>query len=218
MTRRGAFSLCTLATALLLSGCFTGERPHFNTDPLAQGVPTGDAAIDAVLSKLDIVTDGPATGVYIVLTKFGNTTVSATVVLDRTRRVVEVGTVRYIDTDDKQFTCTIEADTDNSLECTPEFLPARISDVGITIEFYAAEAAARLRRDAQARLSPAVASTEVIANRDATCVAVALTGGTATYCVLENGMVAKLDDGDVLITLGLLVPTVDGVKFLTSHP
>ncbi len=216
MTRRSALSLWTVAAALFVSGCFTGERPHFNNDPLAHGVPTGDAAIDAVLSKLDLVTDGPATGVYTVLTKFGNTTVPATVALNRDRRVVEVGTVRYIDTADGQFTCTLELGTDNSLDCTPGLTPARISDVGITIDFYAAEAASRLRRDAKAQLSPAVAHDEVIANQTATCVAVTLTGGVATYCVLANGMIAKLDDGDVLITLGLLVSTVDGTKFLPS--
>ena len=218
MSRRSVLVLFTIATSLLLSSCFTGERPHFNSDPLAHGVPTGDAAIDAVLSKLDLVTDGPATGVYTVLTKFGNTTVAATVALDRTRRVVEVGTVRYINTGEQKFTCTIDVVTENSLDCTAGFAPARISDIGITIDFYAAEAATRLRRDAQAQLSPAVARTELIANQDASCVDVTLTGGTATYCVLANGMLAKLDDGDVLITLGLLVTTVDGAKFLPSHP
>ena len=58
----------------------------------------------------------------------------------------------------------------------------------------------------------------MIANQDATCVALTLTGGTATYCVLANGMIAKLDDGDVLITLGLLVTTVDGAKFVPPNP
>ena len=216
MSRRGVLVLFTIATSLLLSSCFTGKRPHFNDDPLALGVPTGDSAIDAVLSRLDQVTDGPATAVYTVLTKFGNTTSAATVALDRARRVVEVGDVRYINSGDEQFTCTIEPATENSIDCTPGFVPARISDVGVTIDFYAAEAAARLRRDAQAQLNPAVGYTELIANLDASCVDVTLTGGTATYCVLENGMLAKLNDGDVLITLGLLVTTVDGTKFLPS--
>ena len=212
MSRRVPFSLCIFAAAVVLSGCFTGQRPHFNSDPFAQGVPTGDAAIDAVLYELDAVTTGPATAVYAVLTKFGNTPTSATVVLDRSRRAIEVGQVRYVDTGGEQFTCTIDADTDAATDCTKGFNPARISDVGITIEFYAAEAAKRLRRDAQAQLGPAVAHEEVIANQTATCVSVTVTGGTAIYCVLEDGLIAKLDDGDVLITLGLLEPTVDAAK------
>ena len=212
MSRRVPFSLCTFAAAVVLSGCFTGERPHFNSDPFAVGVPTGDAAIDAVLFELDSVTTGPATAVYAVLTKFGDTTARATVVLDSNRRAIEVGPIRYVETGGKQFTCTIDEATDAAIDCTTGFNPARISDVGITIEFYAAEAATRLRRDAQAQLGPAVAHEEVIANQPATCVSVTVTGGTAIYCVLENGLIAKLDDGDVLITLGLLEPTVDAAK------
>ena len=212
MSRRVPFNLSIFAAAVVLSSCFTGERPHFNNDPFAQGVPTGDAAIDAVLFELDAVTSGPATAVYAVLTKFGNTTSGAAVVLDGARRAIEVGSVRYVDTGDEQFTCTIDEATEAATDCESGVNPARISDVGITIEFYAAEAATRLRRDAQATLGPAVAHEEVIANQPATCVSVTVTGGTAIYCVLENGLIAKLDDGDVLITLGLLEPTVDAAK------
>ena len=89
MTRRllPAFVLVTL----LLSGCFTGKRPHFNDDPFPSGAVTGDAAIDAVLAKLDAPTTGPATAAYSVLTKFGNTSNTATVVLDQGSRSVTIG-------------------------------------------------------------------------------------------------------------------------------
>ena len=216
MTRRAVLNMCLFATALLLTGCFTGERPHFSTDPFGAGTPTGDAAIDAVLAKLDAVTHGPATAVYAVLTKFGNTTSSATVVLDGDRRAIEIGAIRFLDTGDQQYSCTIDPATDAAAACTGGFDDASISDIGITINFYAAEAAKRVRRDAQARLADAVASQEVIANQDATCATITLTGGTVIYCALANGMIAKLDDGDVLITLGLLVPTVDAAKFVPS--
>lgn len=212
MTRRVVIGLGMLATAALLSGCFTGQRPHFDTNPFGPGNQTGDAAIDAVLAKLDTVTAGPATAFYAVLTKFGNTTVLAAVVLDGQRRSVEVGTTQFLSTGGQEYTCTVDATTHVSADCSSGFDVARISDVGVTIEFYAAEAAKRLRRDAQAQLSPAVAHDEVIANQDASCVSITLTGGTAMYCVLANGLIAKLDDGDVLITLGLLEPTVDETK------
>lgn len=212
MTRRAVLGLCACATALLLSGCFTGERPYFNTDPLAPGHPTGDPAIDAVLSELDAVTRGPATAVYAVLTKFGNTTSSATVVLDHSRRAVEVGTIRYLELADQQFTCLVEQATGAPIDCDNGIDAARISDVGITIEFYAQEAARRLRRDAQAKLAPGAAHEEVIANQTATCVTVTVVGGSVIYCTLANGMIAKLDDGDVLITLGLLATTADPAK------
>ena len=73
MSRRAAFALivCTLA----LSGCLTGKRPHLSAATVPQaGTPVGDPAIDAVLGKLDAATAGPATAVYEVLTKYGNTT------------------------------------------------------------------------------------------------------------------------------------------------
>lgn len=212
MTRRVILGLCTFAAAALLTGCFTGQRPHFNKDPFGPGNRTGDEAIDAVLSKLDTATAGPATALYTVLTKFGNTTVGANVVLDGARRSVEIGTTQYLTTDGRQYTCTVDPVTRLSTNCVDGFEPARISNIGVTVDFYAAEAAKRLRRDAQAQLSAAVAHDEVIANLDATCVSVALTGGTAVYCVLDNGLIAMLDDGDVLITLGLLEPTADNAK------
>jgi hypothetical protein len=196
----------------LLSGCFTGERPYFTSDPLAPGNPTGDPAIDAVLSELDAVTDGPATALYAVLTKFGNTTSSATVVLDDDRRAIEVNTIRYLTLADEQFTCLIEPTTGAPVDCVRGLDPARISDVGITIDFYASEAARRLRRDAQAKVAPAVGHEETIANQTATCVTVTVVGGTVVYCVLANGMIARLDDADVSITLGLLATTADSAK------
>lgn len=207
-------ALCVGSAALIVpTSCFTGERPHFNDDPLAVGSPTGDEAIDAVLSKLDSPTDGPATAVYTVLTKYGNgPAVPATVVLNNDQRAIEVATTRFIDLSSEQFTCTIDPVTTTDSDCVNGFDAARISDVGITINFYAAEAAIRLRRDAQARLAAASASKETIGNQEATCASVPLPGGTAIYCVLSNGMIAKLDDGDVLITLGLLVPTADSTK------
>lgn len=212
MNRRAALGLCAFATALLLTGCFTGKRPHFNTDPLAPGNPTGDPAIDAVLSQLDAVTEGPVTGLYAVLTKFGNTTTAATVVLDDSRRAIDVGTVRYLELANQQFTCSIEPTTDAPIDCEDGINAARISDVGVTIEFYSSEAARRLRRDAHAKLEPGVASQETIANQPATCVSVTVVGGTVTYCALSNGMLARLDDGDIAITLGLLATTADPAK------
>ncbi|HRB05087.1 MAG TPA: hypothetical protein PLP26_17060, partial [Ilumatobacteraceae bacterium] len=63
--------------ALLLTGCLTGERPSFSDNPFPVGSLTGDAGIDAVLQKLDAVTDGPASASYSVLTKYGNVTNTA---------------------------------------------------------------------------------------------------------------------------------------------
>ncbi|MFZ4717885.1 MAG: hypothetical protein ACOYMR_00580 [Ilumatobacteraceae bacterium] len=201
----------TLLAGLLLAACGTGERPYFSEEPaFPAGEMTGDPAIDAVLGKLDNATSGPATASYEVLTKYGNTTHPAVVVLDPGKRSVTIGNVHYIQTEALAVTCT----EDGSQPCVDGFDPQRISDTGITYDFYASDTAKRLRRDADAKIGPATASTATVAEQQTTCVELPLTGGTAVYCVLANGLVAKLDDGDVLITMVLFGDTVDPNNFV----
>lgn len=192
-------------SAVLLAGCFTGQRPHFE-----EVTTTGDPAIDAVLDRLDAITSGPVAAAYEVLVKFGSSSTTAVVSLDAGNRNVIVGNVRYLDTAAVVATCTV----DLSQPCVDGLDPARISDTLLTIDFYAADTAKRLRRDAQAALAPAVARTATIAGRNATCADVPLAGGTAVYCVLDNGLLALLDDGDVRVTLTLTVDEIDPTQFV----
>ena len=203
MTRR-ALPLLALA-ALLLTGCFTGPRPHFNDDPFPTGLQTGDPAIDAVLQKLDAATTGPATATYSVLTKFGNVTNSGTALLGVDSRSITIGNVRYVETPAGSVTCA----DDGSIPCIAGLDPTRISDIGVTIEFYAAEAATRLRRDATSMIAPTTSHVETIADLPALCVDVPLAGGVAVYCALDNGLVARVDDGDVAVNLTAFSPTAD---------
>jgi len=209
LVSRRALLAIALST-VLLAGCFTGERPSFgDSNAFPPGSMTGDPAIDAVLTKLDSVSTGPSTAAYTVLTKFGNTTHPAVISLSPGKRKVIIGNTIYIQTEASANTCT----QDGSVPCVKGFDPQRISDIGITVDFYAADTAKRLRRDAQAKLGPAIASQDVIAGQPVTCVDVSVPGGVAVYCVLANGIVAKLDDGDVLITLTLYGDTVDPNAF-----
>ncbi len=193
-------------SGVLLAGCFTGQRPHFEEVTTT----TGDPAIDAVLERFDAITAGPVASAYEVLTKFGNTTTTAVVSLDAGNRNVIIGNIRYLDTAAVVATCTV----DLSQPCADGLDAARISDTLLTIDFYAADTAKRLRRDAQAALAPAVARTATIAGQNATCADVPLAGGTAVYCVLDNGMLALLDDGDVRVTLTLTVNEIDPTQFV----
>lgn len=203
MNRR---ALPTLAiTALLLAGCQTGTRPYFSDDPFPVGAPTGDASIDAVLQRLDAATTGPATADYSVLTKYGNVTHTATVALDAGSRSVTIGNVRYVQTATGEVTCA----QDNSVPCINGLDATRVSDIGVTINFYATEAATRLRRDAQARIAPTTSRVETIAEQATLCVDVPLSGGVAVYCALESGLVARMDDGDVAVNLTLFSGTAD---------
>lgn len=194
-----------VVVASLLTGCMTGERPYFNDNPFPTGAPTGDASIDAVLQRLDAVTAGPATAAYTVLTKFGNVTNTASVVVDAGGRSVTIGNIRYVETPTGAVTCTEDA----SVPCVNGLEAARVSDVGVTINFYSSEAATRLRRDALAVVAPTTAHVETIAEQSALCVDVPLAGGVAVYCALDNGLVARLDDGDVAVNITSFSPTAD---------
>ena len=208
MSRRGAVALVLFS--VLLAGCFTGKRPYFTDEPFPTGTMTGDVSIDAVLAKLDAVTTGPATATFSVLTKFGNSTTSAVVILDGGNRSVSIGNVQYIDTPTAQATCA----QDGSVPCTAGLDATRVSDIGITVDFYAPDVAKRLRRDFRAMTGPSNPHVETIAAQPVTCVDLPLSGGVAVYCVMENGMVARLDDGDVAVNLTLFGAVADASKFL----
>ena len=202
--------LVAVAAALLLAGCFTGDRPYFTEGTtLAPGGPSGDPAIDAVLQRFDRPSVGPLTATYTVLTKYGNTTNSAAVVLDPGKRSITVGVTRFIQTETFAATCTL----DGTIPCVDGFDPKRISDTLLTVDFYAVDAAKRLRRDAQAKIGPAVARTDVMASMPVTCVDVPVSGGTAVYCALESGLVALIDDGDVRVSLDAYGAAADPAVF-----
>jgi hypothetical protein len=202
----------TLSLLVLLAGCFTGQRPSFATDPFPPGSPSGDPAIDQVLAQLDASNDGPYTADYTVLTKYGNTSRLASVSLAPSRRAVTIGEVRFLTTDGESQTCLLAT----SEPCSSTIDPARISDTQITPDFYAADAAKRLRRSAIARIGTPVAHVDQIAGQSATCVDVPVPGGTSVFCALANGPLARLDDGAVLIDLTQYSPAVDETLFETT--
>jgi hypothetical protein len=198
---------------ILLSGCFTGARPSFTTEPFATGTKSGDPSIDQVLEQLDAVNNGPYTATYSVLTKFGNSTRSANVAVDTGRTSVTVGRVRFITVNGASQTCEL----DKSDPCATTLEPAKISDTQITPAFYAGDAAKRLRRSAIAKIGTPIASVETIAGQQATCVDVPVTGGVSVYCALaKGGPLARLDDGAITITLTRFEPTVEEALFATT--
>ncbi len=197
-----------------LAGCLTGERPSFTAEPFPPGSSSGDPAIDQVLNLLDATNEGPYTANYDVLTKFGNISRPASVAIAAARRSVTVGGVRFISDNGSSQTCILDA----TEPCTSTIDPARISDTQITPDFYATDAAKRLRRSAVARIGPPVSHVEEIAGQSATCVDVPVPGGTAVFCALPNGPLARLDDGAVLVNLTQFAPALDESLFATSGP
>lgn len=197
---------------VLATGCQLGERPYFSDDPFPSGALTGDPYVDAVLERLDAVTTGPATATYAVLRKYGPAEFAATVSLANGQRAITLGNAKYLQTDTIVQTCALDA----SRPCMTGLDKAASSDVGLTLDFYAADTARRLRRDAAAKTGPTTPRSETIAGQASTCVEVPLAGGTAVYCALDSGLLAKLDDGDVLVTLTLYAPSVDLAVFVPS--
>ena len=202
----------TIALLIVLSGCFTGPRPSYTTDPFPRGSSSGDAAVDKVLTQLDAVNNGPYTADYTVLTKFGNITRVASVSVTADRRSVTVGDVRFLTSNGTAQTCIL----DKNDPCSSAIEPARISDTQITPDFYAADTAKRLRRSAVGRIGSTIAHTDQIAGQSATCVDVPVTGGVSTFCALTNGPLARLDDGATRIELTQYTPAVDESLFATT--
>jgi hypothetical protein len=188
-----------------LSACFTGERPK-----LAEGATTtGDAAADAVLSRLDAAGEAVFTADYTVLTKFGSVTTPAKVVqAGPARRAVTIGRVRFIIDGPDTATCDLNSDS-----CSDTIDVERVSNLQMTADFYAASPAARLRRDTALRAGPTRASTETIAGQPATCVVIPVTGGDSTYCALDSGPLARLDGADLSIELTAYSPRPDQKQF-----
>jgi hypothetical protein len=193
------------ALPILLSACFTGERPS-----LAEGATTtDDPAADAVLSRLDSVGDATFTADYSILTKYGSTTSEATVVQrGSARRAVTIGPVRFLVDGSDTATCDLD-----SGECSNTIDVQRVSDLQLTTDFYAASTAARLRRDTELRAGPTQASTETIAGQPATCVVIPVTGGESTYCALDSGPLARLDGADLSIELTSYSRRADRTQF-----
>jgi hypothetical protein len=201
-----------LVAAMTLAGCALGERPYFEDDPLAGGIPTGDEKIDAVLALFDQAKDDtPFVAVYTSVVRFDTSEHAATVASDGTRRSVTIDQVRFLSESGFVQTCELS----NRL-CTTGQLSERVSNTLLTPDFWADDAARRLRRDAQAKLGPTAAYESDIAGQVASCVDVTVVGGVATYCALTNGVLAKLVDGDILVDLISYGTTPDPLLFSTG--
>ena len=68
--------------------------------------------------------------------------------------------------------------------------------------------------EATQRIATTATSAVTIAGLAATCVSVPLPAGSPIYCVLENGLLARMDNGDVNIELTSFSDGVDELAFL----
>ena len=99
------------------------------------------------------------------------------------------------------------------MPCVGGLDATRVSNVGVTSHFYAADIARRIRREEQAKIGPTSATTRTLLGIKATCLAIPLGRGVSHYCVLPAGVVGFLDAGDVRVTLTAYSPTADPAAF-----
>lgn len=211
-SRRIAASIGT--AALVLTGCFTGERPSFE-DEEGAGVPiisTGSADIDLVLDRLESGEQSSFAATFEIETKFGSLSSTGTVVqTDEAVRSVTVvnssATTRFTSGPDGDETCNLLTN-----ECESELNDARISDVGLPHTFFGPSFATRLRVSANRRIGDSASYTKPIAGEDARCVDVSVTGGTETFCALDSGLLAQFIGADVTIDLTEYSPNAEAAN------
>ena len=211
--RRGVTALAALVALLALAGCALGKRPYFSDQPFQPGTLTGDLAADAVLAKLDAGITGATTLAYNGAVKFGVHEFAAVVLADGANRKVTLSNAIYRQTAAGAQTCFV----DGSRPCQDGIDAAAASDTTLTMDFYAADAATQLRNHVSRAVGPGQAHNETIAGQPATCVDIPLPsdGGTAlaTYCALDNGVVARMDNGAVSVELVMFLASADAAEF-----
>ena len=182
----------TIAVVVGASGCFTGERPTLADEPT-----TGSPPVDAVVERVNALGDAVYTASYDVVTTFDNKTTPVRASQSGTsRRSLTIGDVRYLIDGASTQTCTV-----STSECTDTIDAARVSDVQMTPDFFGTSLSARLRHDAGTAVGEPTASTEEIQGQPATCTAIPVDGATNTYCVLDNGVLGRMETGDLVVTM-----------------
>lgn len=201
-----------LACALALTGCMTGERPSFSTEP-ATDTSTGDPAIDAVLTHLAEPTDGdsPLVAEYDVLRKFGGERARVVLARDADRWSLTIGTLRYLDVGGRRSTCDLETQ-----ECTDGFDEARLSDVLTTTSFATDAAEVRIRRAGADATGDARGSRRRIGGIRATCAEVDVPGGMVLWCTIPQGLIALQDTADMRVDLVSVETAVETDLFSTG--
>ena len=172
--------LLAACAALLVPGCVTGDRPT-----LAESASTtGDPAVDAVLGRLDASRLATFTAELRRADQVRQPHQPGRGRPGRRRSPLGHGRRRCGSSSTAPTTATCQLDTGT---CSDTIDAGRISNTQLAPDFYGSSAAARLRREAAARVGAASASTQSIAGQVATCVSIPVTGSTSVYCALDDG-------------------------------
>jgi hypothetical protein len=203
---------------LLLTGCFTGERPRLVTDETLP--PIDDSAIASLIDVLDAPSDGTAfTVVYRITTKFGGQTTDGSIVVDPLNGTsVQIADTRYVTRlDGSTITCSTVTDT-----CTPGVDETRVADRMLNSRIFQQAMIDRLRQDARVAVGDTTLERRSIADRPASCVAVPVVDSSGitqqkSYCAFDGlGVLASFDGADLFIDTERVLMTADPAAFAAS--
>jgi hypothetical protein len=198
MSRRALPLVAVVALATLTTGCAVGERPTLQAAELIT-----DPASETVVERLDRPPVGDFDAVYTITpTATGGSPATATITSRGGEVRAEIGSVVFT-TDATGLTTTCALD---GTACDDIADDARISDLGITHQFWSSAFRQRLATDAARRIGTSTGTTDTIAGQSAVCVAIKLPSsveqvGTATYCALDQGVLARYTGADATIEL-----------------
>lgn len=192
-----------IAAALVLSGCATGPRPTLISAPSVD-----DEAIAAVLELLTTGRDAAFQASYLITVNYGGRTIVATVANEASRTSVTIGAIRFLSDDTGQRTCDLDTGS-----CVAGLDDTRTSDVQVTHQFWSRAMINRLRTDSERNIAPARASEMVIADTDALCAVVPVTGGDKSYCASLSGPLALYSGPDLSIELTEISDDIDNSLF-----
>jgi hypothetical protein len=198
MSRRVLPLVAIAVLSALTTGCALGERPTLQAAELIT-----DPASETVVERLDRPPVGDFEAVYTITpTATGGNPTTATVTSRGGEVRAEIGSVVFT-TDVTGLTSTCSLD---DTECEDIADDARISDLGVTHQFWGSAFRQRLATDAARRIGTSTGTTDTIAGQPAVCVAIKLPSsveqvGTTSYCALEQGVLARYTGADVSIEL-----------------
>lgn len=186
----------------LLGGCALGERPT-----LDEPTTFDDDAAAPVVELLDRSGNARFEATYTITPTSAVASTAATMTRSPDRAHIEIGDVVFDISDGETTTCTDDS-------CDDFANDARISDLGITHNFWGPAFRQRLITDSGRRVGPTTGSFTDIAGRTATCVTIQVPSsldavGSVLYCALDDGVLARYQGADVSIELTSFTSTDD---------
>lgn len=182
----------------------TGDRPT-----LAEATSTGYPVVDELLKRIGDLAEAQYSAHYEVLVRYGDVTTTASASQsDGDRRSLTIGDVRYVSHGHITKTCTVPTAT-----CVPEIDPTRVSDVMMTPDFFGTSMVARIELDAARAIGEPVVTVEPTDGGEATCVAIPIPDAMTTYCVLDNGVLTRMDGSDLVVTMTSYSDEVDELLY-----